>query len=736
MRQQPEKETIPSATPPLPRVIALELTRSCVLACRHCRASATKSGPDSRELSTYEYIRLIDSIAAFSTPILVLTGGEPMLRPDLYDIARYASERGLPVALAPCGLLIDDASAAQIARSGVRMVSISLDGADAGTHDAFRGLAGAFRHALNGIEALKRAGIAFQINTTVCTHNAHQIERIWKLSAQLGASMFNPFFLVATGRGSAISGLQLGAREYESTLHELAKQGADADAAPLPLRVTCAPHYQRILQEADGTPPPSHSGGCLGGKSFAFVSHRGIVQICGFLEVQCGDLREDDFDFEKIWRHSGIFRRIRDVDSYHGRCGRCEYRYICGGCRARAFAESGDYLGEEPRCHYRPRHGTVRNNNSAADETEQPHPRAAGKSGSAHPAQTHPPRSRADDERRRILAIVQSDLRITPRPFDRAAEKLAMPADRFLDRLRELDGTLIKRIGPIFEPAALGYFSTLAAACVPEDRVDEVAAIVSEYTEVTHNYRRNHNFNLWFTLITAPKERQDEILEELKARTGMDVFLNMPARKVYKIRACFALDESNGHVTTENNSAGGIPPRSECQNVDIGEEDRKLIRLVQAGIPVQTRPVLPAAEAMGWDEERVTARLRTWVEAGVIRRFGAVLHHTEAGFRANGMCVFDVPDSGIDRAGRLLAGFPAVTHCYNRHVPPQWNGRLFAMVHAAQKEDIRDFARRIAARTGARGFEILFSTREYKKTPMRYFSELTSPSSPSPSDAR
>jgi len=341
------------ALPP-PRLIAWEVTRSCPLACKHCRAAA-RPEPYPGELSTDEGRRLLDNIASFARPTIILTGGEPMLRPDIYDLAAHAHGLGLPVVMAPCGTLVDDAAVARMKRAGIRCISLSIDGATAESHDAFRGAPGAFDAAVGAAAAARLGGLDFQINTTITRHNRGELRAIRDLAARLGARVFNPFLLVPTGRGRDLAGQEISPEEYEQTLEWLAGQEGRGRIA---IRVTCAPHYARIVRRRhkgggrEAAPAPS---GCLGGKAFAFISHLGKVQICGFLETECGDLRREGLDFRKIWETSEVFRRMRDVDAYHGKCGVCEYRQVCGGCRARAFAMTGDDLAEEPFCVYQPR---------------------------------------------------------------------------------------------------------------------------------------------------------------------------------------------------------------------------------------------------------------------------------------------------------------------------------------------------------------------------------------------
>ena len=287
----------------LPRLIAWEVTRSCPLACKHCRAAA-RAEPYEGELTTRECFTLLDNIASFARPIIILTGGEPMLRPDVYDIASRAASLGLPVVMAPCGAMLDDDSVGRILQSGVRRISISLDGPHAESHDAFRGVAGAFDSAIRGVEAARRGGLDFQINTTITTHNVGELPAILDLAVRLGASAFNPFLLVPTGRGRDLADQEISPAQYERTLTWLASQQGRDDIL---LRVTCAPHYQRILRQQGVAPAGRAVKGCMGGQSFAFISHVGKVQICGFLDVECGDVRAGNYDFRRIWETSEVF---------------------------------------------------------------------------------------------------------------------------------------------------------------------------------------------------------------------------------------------------------------------------------------------------------------------------------------------------------------------------------------------------------------------------------------------
>jgi heme b synthase len=342
-----------------PRLVAWEVTRSCNLNCVHCRASSEK-GPYPGELSTSKALEILDQIAMVGEPIIILTGGEPLLRPDIFDLARYGTQKGLRMVMATNGTLIDSHIAEEIKASGIKRVSISLDGSSQKEHDSFRKVKGAFDSALKGIEILKAAGIEFQINTTVTRHNANRIDKILEMVVELGAAAHHIFLLVPTGRARDMVNQEIDAPEYERLLHWFYEM---RDKTSMHLKATCAPHYYRILrQEAHAKGEhvdfekyglDAVTRGCLAGTSFCFVSHDGIVQPCGYLELNCGDLKVSSFG--SIWRNSEVFQKLRDLSAYKGKCGRCEYKRHCGGCRARAYEATGDYMAEEPLCLYQPK---------------------------------------------------------------------------------------------------------------------------------------------------------------------------------------------------------------------------------------------------------------------------------------------------------------------------------------------------------------------------------------------
>jgi heme b synthase len=349
---------------PTPRLVFWELTTGCNLRCIHCRASATElMSPE--DLSYHECLNVVDQLAEFAPMILVLSGGEPLWRRDVFDIARRARSKNLRVALATNGTLVDEAMAQRIVDAGIERVSISLDGADPATHDNFRGHEGAFAAAIHGLKCLQELGVSTQINTTVSVHNSHQLPEILNLAKSLKVNAFHLFLLVPVGCGLTISEEQsVGGTEAERILNWFYDRSLDAD---MELKATCAPHYYRIVRQrraearrAGETLPelPSHgmnamTRGCLAGQSVCFVSHQGEVFPCGYLPVAAGSLRTTPF--RTIWEQAEIFHTLRDSEQLTGKCGCCEFKQVCMGCRARAYGMTGDYLAEEPYCIYEPR---------------------------------------------------------------------------------------------------------------------------------------------------------------------------------------------------------------------------------------------------------------------------------------------------------------------------------------------------------------------------------------------
>jgi heme b synthase len=356
------------------RLVFWETTARCNLQCIHCRARATpEPGPD--ELTTNEALAFIRSLAstAPAKPILILSGGEPLLRADIFEIAAEATRLGLRVALATNGTLVDDETAASVKAAGIVRASISLDGPNAAVHDAFRGRAGAFDRAVAGLKRLQAAGVETQINTTVARHNVDTLPEVLALATDLGVKALHLFLLVPVGCGLEIADEQtISPERYEQVLEWLF---AESQRTPIQLKATCAPHYFRIMRQqarelgveiprGDGMSADSMSAdtlsavtkGCLAGQHVCFVSHSGEVYPCGYLPISSGNIRTTPL--AEIWDTSKIFAALRDPSLLKGKCGICGFRTVCSGCRARAYALTGDPLAEEPFCIYQPPHGT------------------------------------------------------------------------------------------------------------------------------------------------------------------------------------------------------------------------------------------------------------------------------------------------------------------------------------------------------------------------------------------
>jgi len=362
--------------PPL-RMVFWETTKGCNLTCRHCRA-VPESERSAVELTTPESFRLIDQIADIARPVLILSGGEPLYRPDIFEIGAYAKGKGFRIALATNGTLVTPEVAGRIAATGFSRVSVSLDGARPATHDGFRGLPGSFARALAAVGYLREAGVSVQINSTIARHNVEEMAGMLQLAIDRGADALHIFMLVPVGCGVQIADREmLPADEYERVLHWFYDQ---SKTCALDLKATCAPHYfrvraQRMVEErkqgdysttfvapgtkrhaapdpAGGPPLSAMTRGCLAGTAVCFVSNQGDVSPCGYLPVSAGSIRRRPFG--DIWKASRLFQELRDADALTGKCGICRYEAICGGCRARAYSETGDYLAGEPFCTYEP----------------------------------------------------------------------------------------------------------------------------------------------------------------------------------------------------------------------------------------------------------------------------------------------------------------------------------------------------------------------------------------------
>ena len=337
-----------------PFIVIWEVTRACELACRHCRAEAIHRR-DPRELRGEEVKRFLDQVERAAPKVFVLTGGDPMMRPDLLEIIAGATERGLHVALSPSATpRFVKADLCRFRDVGLHRVSLSLDGATCESHDAFRGVPGTWDRTMEGIGAVREAGIELQINTTFTRQNLGEFDRFLELLDEIRPSLWSVFQLVPTGRGKIedlLTGVEL-ERLFER-LYALSRH------APYAIKTTEGQHYRRVaLQQwmRDPQPPKPALLPINDGNGFVFVSHSGDIQPSGFLPIVASNVRNDELI--EVYRESRLFNDLRDPNLLKGKCSRCKFRTICGGSRARAYAMTGDYLAEEPLCIYQPPPGS------------------------------------------------------------------------------------------------------------------------------------------------------------------------------------------------------------------------------------------------------------------------------------------------------------------------------------------------------------------------------------------
>ena len=353
------------------RLLFWETTIRCNLTCAHCRRLESDEAAVT-DLSTAQAIDLIGQLAELGRnqpvmPVLVFSGGEPLCRDDLFELVGKAGSLGITPALATNGTLINSGVAEQIRDSGIVRVAVSLDGATAEVHNKLRQTEGSFERVIEGIGHLRDKNVPFQINITLTKHNAHQLEEVYELAKSLGAVAVHVFMLVPVGCGQVLAQTDmLSPQQYERMLVEICRLDARGE---LQIKVTCGPHYERVIRQHGlydarrvkghpGGPVPgrsAHGGasrGCLAGLGVLFVGHQGNVFPCGYLPVNCGSILETRL--ADIWHKSKDLARMRDSEGLEGKCGVCGYRQVCGGCRARAYAATGNYMAEEPFCAYIP----------------------------------------------------------------------------------------------------------------------------------------------------------------------------------------------------------------------------------------------------------------------------------------------------------------------------------------------------------------------------------------------
>jgi len=326
-----------------PRLVSWNITSGCNLACDHCYLAAAKVGSD--ELTTAEGLDLIGQMADMGTEMLILTGGEPLLRRDAFDFAEYASKKGIAVVMGSNGILITENVAKRLANCGVMSVGISLDAITPQDHDSFRGLPGAWSRAVEGMDQCQAAGIGVLVHTTVTGWNCSQLPQLLEFASGKGVQGVMVYFLVCTGRGEKLTDITPG--QYEQTLQYLVE--AQNQYPGMMVRARCAPHITRIAAQQGSS--LLGSAGCMAATSYCRITPKGDVTPCPYLPLVSGNVREQTL--QQIWEGSRHLEALRRPQ-LAGRCGVCEFADVCVGCRARAFATGGDYLGEDPWCDYQP----------------------------------------------------------------------------------------------------------------------------------------------------------------------------------------------------------------------------------------------------------------------------------------------------------------------------------------------------------------------------------------------
>ncbi len=514
-----------------PHLISWNITLRCPLRCAHCYVNAGEQETEN-VLSTEEAFTVIDQICELGKPVVILSGGEPLMRDDIFEIACYGTDKGLKMAMGTSGVLIDEKTARDIRESGIRRVAISIDSADPAVHDTFRGLPGAWERAVQGIRHCIFEGIGVQINTTVLSPGIQAIRDVVSLGTSLGVTDYQLFFPVPTGRGNEISWLT--PQVYEDLIRDVlvTYQGTGVNIRP-----TCAPQFRRIADTL-GISNPLWGKGCIAGIRYCRIFADGDVTPCPYLPARAGNVRETSL--KTIWRESPVFSVLRDPLLLTGKCGRCGYKEVCGGCRARSYRTSGtmtdmcggiarpdhpegDLCGEDPWCRYEPEEEILRKPSVTVDPVDLA-----------------------------LLDALQDDIPLVSRPFNVIAARLGIPEDNVILRVKGLqEQGIIRGLSPVLESRHAGLTATtLVAVRVPDEQIPVVARLINAYPEVSHNYRRDHAYSLWFTLAGKDECRIREILQEIKEQAGLGErdILELPTVRRFKIDVRFAFP---GHSVKE-----------------------------------------------------------------------------------------------------------------------------------------------------------------------------------------
>jgi putative heme d1 biosynthesis radical SAM protein NirJ2 len=495
-------------------LVSWNTTNQCNLRCPHCYRDA--GAAKANELNYEEGCLLLESVKSAGFHVVVFSGGEPLLRPDIYKLMSYARNLGLRPVCGSNGTLLTTETVQKLREAGAAMVGISLDSLDPRLHDRFRGVDGAWEATRQGMANCRAAGLPFQVHTTVFPWNYQEIEKISRFTVDIGGRGHHVFFFVPTGRGR-MHETEIEPQQAEDLIVRLLELRCEL---PLDIKPTCAPQFMRVARQQ--AIPTLYKRGCLAGIAYCIIGTEGDVYPCPYMDLKVGNVRQEPF--EQIWSENETLKRLRS-QKYEGYCGICAYRRLCGGCRARSLAHTeGDYLRTDSSCQY------------GKQKVQSLAPLAE-----------------------KLVVRLQQGLPLVSRPYRELASEFGVKESDIIRTLRWLKSEgLIKRLGASFDSHQLGYRSTLLAARVPEDRLDTVAAVINTYSGVTHNYRREHEYNLWFTLTAGNEQELDRIIKEIESKTGLSNIISFPARDVYKVAMKITEEELQGVFQGGNYSPAGL----------------------------------------------------------------------------------------------------------------------------------------------------------------------------------
>jgi radical SAM protein with 4Fe4S-binding SPASM domain len=479
------------------KLISWNITKECNLSCRHCYRDAGEKSKG--ELTTREAKDLLCEIKKAGFNLVIFSGGEPLLRNDIYELINYANRLGLVSSLGTNGLLLSTKAAKKLKNLKLSSAGISIDSFNPDYHNRLRKSKDSWQRAMKAAKNCRDANLTFQIHTTLTKENYLDIPKFVYLSAKLGAHAHYFFFLVPCGRAVDINKEALSLYEHEHALRLILEA---RKKTRLYLRAVCAPQFVRFSYK--GGDIQNMEKGCLAGREYCLIGPEGDVYPCPYLPLEIGNVRMTKFS--KIWKENLIFNSLRG-NNLKGRCARCEFAFYCRGCRANSFYYKEDIMEEDPKCSYQP--------DSYLDAFDK-----------------------------KLIGYLQEDFPLVLKPFKELAARLGLSEDEALFRASRLKSIgIIKRIGPIYNPEKLGFKRSLVAMSVPKEKLDEAANFINSFSEVTHNYLRDDSkFNLWFTLICPSHKKISSIIKDIRDRIGIKEIISLPTLKTIKVRAVFKTD--------------------------------------------------------------------------------------------------------------------------------------------------------------------------------------------------